>query len=587
MNQNNKSPQVAKDDKGDRKNKNGRPGGRRPRNGAEAIIDFIKSSKIDLVFGYPGGAVIPLYDALYDSGVRHILTRHEQGAIHAADGYARASGKVGVVLATSGPGATNLVTGLATAYMDSVPILAITGQVALSSLGSDSFQEADIYGISIPVTKYNYLIKKPQTLPSILNEAYYLASSGRPGPVLVDVPKDIQVAEVTAAPQRVDIPGYDPRPKPDVRAIDSFVEHLDNAKRPILYLGGGATIANVTEEIKFLAESQDMAVVVTLQAKGIFPDDHQLCLGLPGMHGAKYANLAINESDLIVGLGVRFDDRVVGNVQRFAPYAKIAHFDIDPAEIGKRLSPDTAVVGDLKEALELVCAKVKKKLRGEWRERINSLRISHGLVFPDGHGEIKPQRAIGLLSEACGPDTVLVTDVGQHQMWAAQNYRSLKPRKFLSSGGMGTMGFGLPASIGAQFALPEGQIVLITGDGSFQMCLQELATVMQYNLPIKIMLINNGCLGMVRQWQQFFFNRRYSQTIFNFNPDFVALAKVYGLGAEAIDKASEVSNAIERMLSYDGPYLLEVKILEEENVMPLIPAGMGQTDFFELEEEGR
>jgi acetolactate synthase-1/2/3 large subunit len=554
------------------------------RNGAQAIMDFLKSIEADTVFGYPGGAVIPLYDALYDSGIRHILARHEQGAIHAADGYARASGKVGVVFATSGPGATNLVTGLATAHMDSVPILAITGQVATTSLGSDSFQEADIYGITIPITKYNYLVKDPRFLPTILSEAHYIARSGRPGPVLVDVPKDIQTSLITQAASKVDIPGYKPTPPIDPKQLDNLIEALSLSQRPVIYIGGGATITGTSPEIVALAEKLDMAVVTTLQAKGVFPDDHPLSLGLPGMHGSKYANLAINESDLILGLGVRFDDRVVGNVKRFAPLARIVHVDIDPAEIGKRLPVDVAVIGDLKEVLASVNERLKKTRRPQWRKRISELRELHPMDVPTGLGEIKPQAAIKALSDRCRGEAILVTDVGQHQMWAAQYFQANKPRHFLSSGGLGTMGYGLPAAIGAQLAFPKKPVALIVGDGGFQMNVQELATVMQYKLPVKIMLINNNCLGMVRQWQQFFFNRRYSQTLFDYDLDFVALAKVYGLEASRIVKASEVAKAVDALMSRKGPSLLEVKINTEENVLPMIPSGMGQTDFFETTE---
>ncbi|MDR3134715.1 MAG: biosynthetic-type acetolactate synthase large subunit [Deltaproteobacteria bacterium] len=559
-----------------------------PRNGAQTIVDFFEDAGVEVVFGYPGGAVIPLYDALYDSGIKHVLARHEQGAIHAADGYARSTGKPGVVFATSGPGATNLVTGLATAHMDSVPLLAITGQVPTTSLGSDSFQEADIYGISIPITKYNYLVKEPRALPGILAEAYRLASHGRPGPVLVDIPKDIQTATINGEsllPDSCPL-SFGPAPDPDPRSIESLLQALTLSQRPVLYLGGGATIANSEKDILELVERTDMAVVVTLQAKGVFPDSHPLCLGLPGMHGSKYANLAINESDLILGLGVRFDDRVVGNVRRFAPLARIVHVDIDPAEIGKRLPVDVAVIGNLSQVLTLTLKRLANNSRPAWRKRIAELRAGYPMTIPKSHGEIKPPKAVKALSDACAGKAILVTDVGQHQMWAAQYFEAIKPRRFLSSGGLGTMGFGLPAAIGAQLANPGSLVCLVTGDGSFQMNIQELATVAQYKLPIKIMLINNGCLGMVRQWQQFFFNRRYSQTVFSFNPDFVALAKVYGLWAESVESDSKVITAVQNLVSQKGPAFLEVRVPMEENVLPMIPAGMGQTDFFETEEGG-
>ncbi|MDR0355091.1 MAG: biosynthetic-type acetolactate synthase large subunit [Deltaproteobacteria bacterium] len=554
-----------------------------PRLGAQVICDFLESAGVDVVFGYPGGAVIPLYDALYDSKLEHILARHEQGAIHAADGYARSTGKIGVVFATSGPGATNLVTGLATAHMDSVPLLAITGQVPTTSLGSDSFQEADIYGISIPITKFNYLVKDPQSLPGILDEAFRLAGHGRPGPILVDVPKDVQTTLIDPSVNSGDEEPLElsPPPPPCAASVDALAEALTISQRPVLYLGGGATITNSGKEILSLVEKTDMAVVTTLQAKGVFPDDHPLSLGLPGMHGSKYANLAINESDLIVGMGVRFDDRVVGNVRKFAPLARIAHVDIDPAEIGKRLSVDLPVIGDLGEVLSLVLKKLKKNSRPTWRKRIAELRRLHPMVIASGDGEIKPQAAIRALSDRLAGQGILVTDVGQHQMWAAQYFQAGKPRHFLSSGGLGTMGFGLPAAIGAQVANPKTPVCLVTGDGSIQMNIQEMATARQYDLPIKIMLINNGCLGMVRQWQQFFFDRRYSQTVFQYNPPFVDLAKVFGFWAKSVDKSSEMPKAVDELLKQKGPAFLEVVVPQEENVLPMIPAGMGQTDFFE------
>ncbi|MDR2302548.1 MAG: biosynthetic-type acetolactate synthase large subunit [Deltaproteobacteria bacterium] len=557
-----------------------------PRNGAQTIVDFLESVGVDTVFGYPGGAVIPLYDALYDSKIKHVLTRHEQAAAHAADGYARSTGKPGVVFATSGPGATNLVTGLATAHMDSVPMLAITGQVSTTSLGSDSFQEADIYGISIPITKYNYLVKDARALPGILSEAYRLTDYGRPGPVLVDVPKDIQTTIVNPdnlLPDSVPL-RFEKPPSPDLASVDSLIEALHVSHRPVLYLGGGATITNSGADILTLVERTDMAVVATLQAKGVFPDNHPLCLGIPGMHGSKYANLAINESDLILGLGVRFDDRVVGNVRRFAPLARVVHVDIDPAEIGKRLPVDVAVIGDLGQVLSLVLKRLPKNSRPAWRKRVAELRSTFPMDVPQSSREIKPQAAIRALSDSCKGQAILVTDVGQHQMWAAQYFQAQKPRHFLSSGGLGTMGFGLPAAIGAQLANPKSLVCLIVGDGGFQMNVQELATIAQYQVPIKIMLINNGCLGMVRQWQQFFFNRRYSQTLFDYNPDFVALAKVYGLWAESVEKSDKVTQMVKALISQKGPALLDVRVPRDENVLPMIPAGMGQTDFFETEE---
>ncbi|MDR2339548.1 MAG: biosynthetic-type acetolactate synthase large subunit [Deltaproteobacteria bacterium] len=553
-------------------------------NGAQAIVRFLKERGTPLVFGYPGGAVIPLYDALYDSGLRHILARHEQGAIHAADGFARATGKTGVVFATSGPGATNLVTGLATAHMDSVPLVAITGQVPTTSLGSDSFQEADIYGISIPITKYNYLIKDPADLLPALSEAFHIASTGRPGPVLVDIPKDVQTAALSYFPPKtVPIPGYSPSPKPDPEGVAKLAEAIAVSRRPLLYVGGGAITTGVQADLLKLAEGSDMAVVTSLQAKGAFPDTHPLCLGLPGMHGPKYANIAINEADLIVGLGARFDDRVVGDVRRFAPLARVAHVDVDPAEIGKRVPADLPVEGDLRLALELLLATISPERKPEWRARILDLKAKHPLAVPKAGKDIRPQAAIKALSDKAGDGALFVTDVGQHQMWCAQFLSVSKPRRFLSSGGLGTMGFGLPAAMGAALGHKGGQVYAVVGDGGFQMTLQELATVRQYGIPVKILIINNGCLGMVRQWQEFFNGRRYSETVFGYNPDFAKLAAVYGIPSRRVDKPQDLDGAVSWLVAEKGPALLDAMVAKGENVLPMIPAGKGQTDFYETE----
>ncbi|MDR3154598.1 MAG: biosynthetic-type acetolactate synthase large subunit [Deltaproteobacteria bacterium] len=547
--------------------------------GSEAIVKFLKDSGADLVFGYPGGAIIPFYDALYGSGIRHILCRHEQGAALAADGFARASGKTGVVIATSGPGATNLVTGLANAHMDSVPLVAITGQVATTSIGTDSFQEADIYGITIPITKYNYLVKDPADLLDVLSEAFHLASSGRPGPVLIDLPKDIQTAAIHyRVPRPPAIPGYDPRPAPDPQDVAALAEALALSLRPVFYVGGGA--AGCDKELIKLAEGSDVAVATTLLAKGIFPDSHELSLGLPGMHGSKYSNLAINESDLIVGLGVRFDDRVVGDVRGFAPLARVAHVDVDQAEIGKRLSVDLAVHGDLKLALDLLIKKLKPRRRPEWHGRIQELKARHPLTVPSGRGAIKPQAAVKAVSDLTRGKAVIVTDVGQHQMWAAQFIESNRPRRFLSSGGLGAMGYGLPAAMGAALSGPGVPVVLITGDGGIQMNIQELATIRENDIPVKIIVSNNSCLGMVRQWQQFFCGKRYSETVFRYNPDFSRLAQAYGIPGKRVEDPDLLVKAISDLLEAPGPGLLDIQVEKEENVLPMIPAGKGQTDFF-------
>jgi acetolactate synthase-1/2/3 large subunit len=557
-----------------------------PTSGAQTIINGLLRNGLTTIFGYPGGAVIPLYDALYDhlreGKIRHILARHEQGAIHAADGWARVTGQPGVVFATSGPGATNLVTGLANAHMDSVPLVVITGQVATTSIGMDSFQEADIYGISIPITKHNYLVKNLQDLPLVLSEAIYLAKTGRPGPVLIDVPKDIQVQEFTPRwPENVSLPGYLPEPQISHPQIQALAEGINVSQRPIIYVGGGALSAQAESQVQALAEKADIPVVVTLLGKGVLPDDHPLVLGLPGMHGSKVANLAIYHADLILAFGVRFDDRVVGDVRRFAPAARIAHVDIDPAEIGKRLAPDLPIAGNLKKVLEETLKLVKKTKKPAWMAKLDEFRQENHLEPEDNPSGISPQKVIRRLSELAAPDSIVVTDVGQHQMWAAQHYIAREPRKFLSSGGLGTMGFGLPAAIGAQIASPKSQVILISGDGGFQMNVQELATIKSYDLPIKIMIVNNGCLGMVRQWQHFFFKSRYSQTIFDWNPNFTALGQVYDIPGQRVENPDRVEKALRDFLGSKGPSLLDLVVPMEANVMPMIPAGRGQTDFFE------
>ncbi|MDR2726202.1 MAG: biosynthetic-type acetolactate synthase large subunit [Candidatus Adiutrix sp.] len=556
------------------------------RSGAQIIIEALGRAGVDVVFGYPGGQVIPLYDALYDAPLRHILTRHEQGAAHAADGYARATGRPGVVLATSGPGATNLVTGLATAHMDSVPLVAITGQVPTTAIGNDAFQEADIYGITIPITKYNYLVKEVGSLPEVLAEAFYLAASGRPGVVLVDVPRDVQIGLLAPpAPAEVRLEGYDPDPDLDEGQVAALVEALRHSRRPVAYIGGGVSAAGAEAELFRLVTASDIPVASTLMAKGAFPDDHPLALGLAGMHGPKYTNLAIHESDLIVCLGARFDDRVAGNVRRFAPGARVAHVDIDGAEIDKRVLTHLPLVGHLKRVLSRLLEVVEPVRRPEWLARVAELKARHPLVLPaDEEGAIRPQSLIRAIDRAAGEEAVIVTDVGQHQMWAAQLIVSRRPRHFLSSGGLGTMGYGLPAALGAQVGRPEARVVLITGDGGIQMNIQELATIRENDLPVKVVIVNNGCLGMVRQWQEFFYRRRYSQTVWKFMPDFAAIARGYGIPGRMITEPGQVVPAVEELLDTPGPGLLDCRVLMEENVLPMIPAGGGQNEFYETSE---
>ncbi len=554
--------------------------------GSRIIVAALEKAGVEVAFGYPGGQVIPLYDAIYDAKFKHVLTRHEQGAAHAADGYARATGRVGVVFATSGPGATNIVTGIATANMDSVPILAITGQVPTTAIGNDTFQEADIYGITIPITKYNYLVKEVADLAQVLAEAFYLAGSGRPGPVLVDVPKDVQVSSAAPpAPSPVEIPGYNPAPEVSPEQIEAMLEAISHAKRPVAFLGGGAVASGAEKELfRFLTES-DIPSVSTLMGKGAFPEDNPLSLGLPGMHGAKYANLAIYESDLILCLGARFDDRVAGNVRRFAPTARVVHVDIDAAEIGKRVDAHIPVLGHLKDVLSAVLAKITPVKRPEWLRQVEEFRRANPLPVPESGTEIKPQsliKAIDAIAKGKTPeeDAIIVTDVGQHQMWAAQLITSRKPRRFLSSGGLGTMGYGLPAALGAKFGRPDLPVILICGDGGFQMNIQELATIREHNLPVKMVIVNNNCLGMVRQWQEFFFDKRYSATLWGFMPDFVQIAKGYDIAGRRVSDPAEVQSALKEMMDAPGPYLLECMVSPGENVLPMIPAGGGQTDFY-------
>jgi acetolactate synthase-1/2/3 large subunit len=470
--------------------------------------------------------------------------------------------------------------------MDSVPLVVITGQVATTAIGADSFQEADIYGISIPITKHNYLVKDPADLPRILAEAFYLANTGRPGPILVDVPKDVQTQETPKVwPESVSVDGYDPNPIVPKERIEALAQALNASHRPIIYVGGGAAWSGAENLVLALAENADAPVVKTLQAKGVIPDDHPQSLGLLGMHGSKVANLAVFHSDLILGLGARFDDRVMGDARRFSPVARIVHVDIDPAEIGKRLSPDLPIAGDVKLVLEKTLGLVQKTQRPLWQAQIQKFRDENPdeeLESPNG---ISPPLVIKRLSELARPDAIVVTDVGQHQMWAAQRFVCQKPRRFLTSGGLGTMGFGLPAAIGAQIAEPKSEVILIAGDGGFQMNCQELATIRTYNLPIKILVVNNGCLGMVRQWQKFFFKSRYSQTIFDWNPNFTALGQVFDVPGQKVDKPDQVEKALKTFLGSKGPSLIDLIVPIEANVMPMIPAGQGQTDFYEEVDE--
>ena len=540
--------------------------------GAQILVESLLAEGVDTIFGYPGGQAIPIYDALYDCDIRHILTRHEQGAAHAADGYARASGKPGVCLATSGPGATNLVTGIANAYMDSIPLVAITGQVATSMLGRDSFQEADITGITLPITKHNYQVKDVKDLAQTIREAFYIATTGRPGPVLIDMPRDVSAGETEYKdPGPVHLPGYKVKSEPNPEQVARAVRAIEEAERPVIYAGGGVISANAHVELHKLAEMLLAPVVTTLMGLGGFPGDHPLSAGMPGMHGSKYANYAISECDLLIGVGVRFDDRVTGKIEAFAPNATVVHLEIDPAEIGKNVRVDIPVQGDVRVALRELTKRLQPRLTSKWRDKIQMWKKEYPIEFVE-NGRIKPQEVIREIYNATGGNARITTEVGQHQMWAAQYFTYTKPRTFISSGGLGTMGFGLPAAIGVQLACPGETVIDIAGDGSIQMNIQELATAVSHKLPIKIAILNNGFLGMVRQWQELFYNRRYSYTELD-NPDFVKIAEAYGAVGIRVTKKSEVRSALDEALRVDKPVVLDFVIEREENVYPMVPPG--------------
>ena len=504
--------------------------------GARILIESLLREDVDIIFGYPGGKVIPLYDELYDAPIKHVLVRHEQAAVHAADGYSRSTGKVGVCIATSGPGATNLVTGLANAYMDSVPVIAFTGQAPTHLIGTDSFQEIDIRGITLPITKHNYMVSNIKDLAKVIKEAFYIARTGRPGPVLIDLPVDIIKSQYDYNyPDKVSLPGYQPTYEGNYMQIKTAAEFINNARRPLIFAGGGVLSSNASNELVTLAKKGRIPVTNSLMGLGSFPLTDEFSLGMVGMHGTKYANFAISECDLLIAIGVRFDDRVTGRVDKFAPKATIIHIDIDPAEINKNIKVDIPIVGDAKNILNKLIPFIKTEERTEWLNTIQEWKKEFPLSYNHGESNIKPQFILEKLNEIVKKNSIIVTDVGQHQMWAAQYLTFLKPRSFISSGGLGTMGFGLPASIGAQLGNPDLPVICISGDGGFQMNIQELATISNNNLPIKIIIFNNGTLGMVRQWQELFFNERYSHTLIH-NPDFVKIAQAYDIKAIKINQ---------------------------------------------------
>lgn len=566
--------------------------------GAQCLIKALEDVGVDTIFGYPGGQAIDMYNALYDSKkLHHILVRHEQGAAHAADGYARATGKVGTVIVTSGPGATNTVTGISTAYMDSIPMVVITGQVATSSLGSDAFQESDMTGITMPIVKHNYLVHDPEKLPEIVAEAYYIASTGRPGPVVIDIPGNVSKAQNVPYhfPDEVKLESYKPTYKGNSKQVKSAVRALEKAERPIIYAGGGILSSSASAELLDLAETLQIPVVVSLIGKSCMPEDNPLCLGMPGMHGSRAANAALQNSDLIFAVGTRFADRVTGRLSAFAPDAKVIHVDIDPAEIGKNRNADIPVVGDAKLVLAAINEQLHKDqaqpVDAEWVAKIDEIRRESPFYYEKRDDAIQPEYTLELLDKLTkGRDTIFTTEVGQHQMWAAQYLHCTRPRTFLSSGGAGTMGFGFPAAIGAQEGCPNSLVVCVAGDGSLQMNIQEMATAYEAGTPVKVLLLNNSALGMVHQWQDLFYNKRYSQTVFTGNPDFVKLAQAYHWYGDSVSDPSQLEGSMERWLSQEGPALLEVVTPADENVFPMVPAGgtlTGQIGVVKLDESGR
>lgn len=548
--------------------------------GADIIIESLKKEGVEVVFGYPGGAVLPLYDALYRAKFPHILARHEQGAVHAADGYARATGKVGVCIATSGPGATNLITGIATAYMDSVPLVAITGQVGVSLIGKDSFQEADVRGITTPITKHNYLVKKITDLPRVLKEAFYIARTGRPGPVVIDISKDVFNDKIDYVyPEEVKLRGYSPIFAGDEATIELVLEKMRQAKKPLFFVGGGVNISDTSDLLKKVTELTGFPVISSLMGLGCISSADPQHLGMVGMHGTYAANMATTECDLLIGIGVRFDDRVTGSVKDFAPNAQVVHFDIDPAEINKNVIADIRVVGDLRWTLPLLYEKAAAYQSQEWRNHVQTWLTTVGewkrenpLCYNANHEVIMPQSVIEAVSRLTNGDAIIVTDVGQHQMWAAQYYQFINERSFLTSGGLGTMGYGLPAAIGAQVGLPEKNVVLFTGDGSIMMNCQEMATAANNDIPVKIIVMNNQVLGMVSQWQRMFYEERYSHTCLKGHTDFVKLAEAMGVTGLRVTKPSELASTIAEALQIKGPVLVDVWLPDGENVLPMVPA---------------
>lgn len=550
-------------------------------NGARILLECLHRVGVTDIFGYPGGSVIPIYDEIYSfDKIRHYFTRHEQGAVHAADGYARVSGKVGVCLATSGPGATNLVTGIMTAHMDSIPLLAITGQVRSSLLGRDAFQETDIVGITVPITKVNYLVQSIKDIPRIIKEAYFIASTGRPGPVLVDIPNDIQQQEISYEEfnrlfeKEVKLEGYDPTYVGHPVQVKRALSLIKKAKKPLIIAGAGVIKSRASKELFELANKMDMPVTTTLLGLGAFPENHELSLGMLGMHGTVPANYATDEADLVIAAGIRFDDRIAGNPNKFCEHAKIIHIDIDPAEIDKNKKVDVPIVGDLKNVLIEINKELAPKKHTEWTDKVKEWKNEYPLAHRNvGEDKLLPQEVLKAVNDILDGNAIVVTDVGQHQMWAAQYLTFKNPDTIVTSGGAGTMGFGVPAAMGAQVGARDKKVVLIVGDGGFQMTLEEIMMIRQYNLPVKIVLINNSFLGMVRQWQELFKNRRYSFVDLECNPDFLKIAEAYGIKSERLKTKEDLKNKLKDLILSNEGVIIDCIVEREENVFPMIPAG--------------
>ncbi|MFD2705205.1 acetolactate synthase large subunit [Salibacterium lacus] len=545
--------------------------------GASMLIQALARENVDVIFGYPGGANLTTYDEIYRTGMHHVLARHEQGAVHAAEGYARVSGNPGVCVVTSGPGATNVVTGIADAMIDSLPLVVITGQVATNAIGTDAFQEADVIGVTMPITKHNFQAREVEDLPRMIKEAFHIASTGRPGPVLIDLPKDIAAASgFFNYDQPVELPGYQPTVIPNKLQIKKLADAVSEADRPVVLTGAGVLHAHGSDELYDYITKQQLPVASTLLGLGAFPGTHELFLGMVGMHGTYTANMALHESDLLISIGARFDDRVTGALKHFAPNAKVAHIDIDPAEIGKNIETQIPVVGDAKEALRML-----NEYNGtpgefsEWKQQLQGWQEEYPLWYHEEKDLLKPQHLMEMIYEETKGEAVVTTDVGQHQMWAAQYYKFDRPDCWVTSGGLGTMGFGFPSAIGAQFAAPDRQVVAVLGDAGFQMTAQEMSILQELNLPVKIILVNNASLGMVRQWQELFYEQRYSNSVFPIQPDFVKMAEAYNIKGWKIENPGDMQEVLREALAHPGPVLMDCRVEKEENVYPMIAPGKG------------